>query len=99
MNKQNMWMQQSSRYAAIIRINLLSQIHQLHSAIEGVGLLQNHPLDKLAKHVDFMSNHSDKIGRMVDGLHDHIKEQDVKMDQLATKVNDLVSVVESQKEL
>lgn len=36
---------------------------------------------------------------MVDSLHECIEEQDIKINQLATMVNNLVGVVKSQKEL
>jgi hypothetical protein len=78
-----MWMQCSSQYAAIIGINLLAQIHQLHSAIEGVGLVQNHSLDQLLECVNFISNHVDLVGKVMGAMSECITKQDMKITQLA----------------
>jgi archaellum component FlaC len=99
MDEQNKWTQCLSCYATIVRIPLWGQIHQLHLVVENIVLSQNHPLDQLSKCINFVGDHSYKIGKMVDGLHDHIEEQDIKINQLATMVSNLVGTVEAQKEL
>jgi hypothetical protein len=92
-----MWMQRSSHYTAVVGINLLAHIHQLHSAINGVALHQNHPVDHLSKHVDFMGDHMDSIGNVIDTMSEKITKQDVKIVQLADMVNDMVGVTKAQK--
>jgi hypothetical protein len=82
----NMWMQRLVCYTTVVGTNLLAKIHHLYLAIEGVALTQNHPLDKLAKCINFVGNHSNHISRKVDSLHKCIDEQDIQIDQLSTIV-------------
>jgi hypothetical protein len=92
-----MWGQRSSCYATVVGTNLLAKVHHLQSAIKGVTLTQNHPLDQLSKCIDFMGKASNKIGWFVDELNNCIDAQDIQIEQLANMVNDLVGMVEAQK--
>jgi hypothetical protein len=89
-----MWGQRSSCYAAMDGTQLLAKIHQLQLSIDGVGCLQHH---RLAKHVDFVGDASDRVGRVVDELNNCIDMQDIQINQLANVVSELVGEVEGQK--
>jgi hypothetical protein len=84
-------------YATIFGINLLAQIHQLHLAIEGLSLSQNHPLDQLSEHADFMGDHINSVGKVMDVMSEQITKQDTNIAQLANMVNNLIGVTEAQK--
>jgi uncharacterized coiled-coil protein SlyX len=61
-----------------------------------VDRTQNHPVDRLGEHLDFIRDASDRVGKVVDELNGHIDCQDVQIQQLADMVNDLVGKVEGQ---
>jgi uncharacterized coiled-coil DUF342 family protein len=91
-----MWGQRNSKYAATMGVQLLAKIHKLQSSIEDVDCKQNHPLDCLDEHVDFMGEASDKLVRFIDELNHHIDIQDIQIEQLANTVNELIGKVEGQ---
>jgi hypothetical protein len=91
-----MWSQRNSKYAAAVGTQLLAKIHVLDNKIECVNCQQNHPLDHLEEHVNFISDASDCVGRVVDKLNSHIDAQEVQITQLANMVNDLVGKTEKQ---
>jgi RNase adaptor protein for sRNA GlmZ degradation len=81
----------------MVGTHLLAKVHKLQSSVEEVGRLQNHPLDHLDKHIDFMREASNKLGRFINKLNSCIDAQDIQIDQLATMVNDLIGKVEGQQ--
>jgi hypothetical protein len=85
-----MWGQRNSKYTATVGMQLLAKIHCLESKLGWIDHQQNHSLDCLEEHVDFIGNVSDCVGRVVDELNGHIDTQEVQIEQLANMVNDLV---------
>jgi methyl-accepting chemotaxis protein len=61
-----------------------------------VDCQQNHPVDCLDKHIDFVGEATDRVGKVMDELNSCIDVQDVQIQQLANMVNDLVGKVEGQ---
>jgi methyl-accepting chemotaxis protein len=88
--------QWSAKYAAAVGSQLLAKIHILDDRLEHIGCQQNHPINHLDKHIDFIGEASDHVGKVVDELNNRIDAQDVQIEQLATMVNDLVGKVENQ---
>jgi hypothetical protein len=72
-----MWGQRNSKYAAAIGTQLLAKIHALDDKIGRVDRTQNHPLDRLDDRLDFISDASDRVGKVVDELNSRIDCQDV----------------------
>jgi uncharacterized coiled-coil protein SlyX len=91
-----MWGQRNSKYAATIGTQLLAKIHLLDNKIGRVDRTQNHPIDRLEEHLDFVGDASDRGGKVVDELNGCIDCQDVQIQQLADMVNNLVGKVEEQ---
>jgi hypothetical protein len=91
-----MWGQRNSKYAAAVGVQLLAKVHCLESQLRDVGHLQNHPVDQLQEHVDFVSDAADRVGRVVDELNKCINLQDVQIEQLANMVNNLVGTTQAQ---
>jgi hypothetical protein len=91
-----MWGQRNSKYATTIGVQLLSKIHCLELQLRDVGRLQNLPVDRCNKRIDFIGDAADRVGSVVDELNDWINLQDVQIKQLANMVNDLVGKVEGQ---
>jgi predicted RNase H-like nuclease (RuvC/YqgF family) len=75
-------------------MHLLAKLHQLQYTVENVDHYQNHPLGRLDKHVDFMGEALDKLGRFINELNNCMNTQDVQIEQLANMVNNLVRKVE-----
>jgi hypothetical protein len=88
--------QRNAKYAAAVGTQLLAKIHILDSKVECVSRQQNHPIDHLDEHIDFVREASDCVGKVVDELNNRIDMQDVQIKQLANMVNDLVGKVENQ---
>jgi hypothetical protein len=91
-----MWGQRNSKYAAAIGTQLLVKIHVLDNKIGRVDHQQNHPVDHLDEHIDFVREATDRVGKVVDELNSCIDIQNVQIQQLANMVNDLVRKVEGQ---
>jgi archaellum component FlaC len=91
-----MWGQRNLKFATAMGIQLLAKIHCLESQLGDIGHCQNHPVDMLGEHIDFISEASDCVGRVVDKLNGHIDAQEVQIEQLANMVNDLVRKTEGQ---
>jgi methyl-accepting chemotaxis protein len=91
-----MWGQRNSKYATAIGTQLLVKIHVLDNKIGQVDRQQNHPVDRLDEHINFIGEATDRVGKVVDELNSHIDVQDVQIQQLANMVNDLVGKVEGQ---
>jgi uncharacterized coiled-coil DUF342 family protein len=68
----------------------------LDSKIGRIDHQQNHLVDQLDKHIDFIGDVSDRVGKVVDELNHQIDIQDVQIQQLANMVNDLVGKTEKQ---
>jgi uncharacterized coiled-coil protein SlyX len=94
-----MWGQRNSKYAAAIGTQLLVKIHVLDNKIGRVDRTQNHPVDRLEEHLDFIGDASNRVGKVVDELNGRIDCQDVQIQQLADMVNDLVRKVEGQAKM
>jgi methyl-accepting chemotaxis protein len=91
-----MWGQRSSKYAAAVVTQLLAKIHMLDNKIGHVDQQQNHPVNRLDEHIEFVGEATDQVGKVVDELNSHIDVQDVQIQQLANMVNNLVGKVEGQ---
>jgi hypothetical protein len=91
-----MWGQRNSKYAAAVGSQLLAKIHVLDDKIGCIDHQQNHPLDCLEEHLDFLMDGSDQVGKVVDELNNRIDVQEVQIQQLANMVNNLVRKVEGQ---
>jgi hypothetical protein len=91
-----MWGQRNSKFAAAMGIQLLAKIHCLESQLGDVSCCQNHPVDMLGECIDFISEASDHVGRVVDELNGRIDAQEVQIEQLANVVNNLVGKTEGQ---
>ena len=87
--------QWSTKYATAIGTQLLAKIHILLSKVDWLDCRQNHPIDHLDEHIDFVGEATDCVGKVVDELN-HIDAQDVQIDQLANIVNNLIGKAESQ---
>ena len=85
-----------AKYAATVGTQLLAKIHVLHEKMIRLDQRQDHPIDPLGKHVDFVGEATDCVGRVVDKLNHRIDTQNVQINQLANMVNNLVGTVESQ---
>jgi archaellum component FlaC len=92
-----MWGQRSSCYAAAVGTHFLAKLHQLQNTVENMDCHQNHPLDRLDEHVDFMGEAANKLGWFIDELNSHMDTQDVQIDQLATMVKNLIGKTEKQQ--
>jgi hypothetical protein len=64
-----MWGQQNSKYAATLGTQLLAKIHVLDNKIGCVNCQQNHPVNRLDEHIDFISDTLDHVGKMVNELN------------------------------
>jgi hypothetical protein len=64
-----MWGQRNSKYAAAVGTQLLAKIHVLDNKIGLVDHQQNHPMDCLEEHLDFIRDTSDQVGKVVDKLN------------------------------
>jgi uncharacterized coiled-coil protein SlyX len=90
------WGQRESKYTTTIGTQLLAKIHVLDNKIGCVDRTQNHLVDRLEEHLDFIGDASDRVGKVVDELNGRIDCQDVQIQQLANMVNDLIGKVEGQ---
>jgi hypothetical protein len=88
--------QRNSKYAMAVGTHLLAKIHCLELKLGEVGHQQNHPIDCIKEHVNFIGDRSDCVGRVVDKLNSHIDAQEVQIQQLANMVNNLVGKTEGQ---
>ena len=88
--------QRQAKYSVTVGTQLLAKIHILHKKMIHLDQHQDHPIDRLDEHIDFMGNAADRIGGVVDELNGRIDTQDVQIEQLANMVNDLIGTVESQ---
>jgi uncharacterized coiled-coil DUF342 family protein len=61
-----------------------------------VDCQQNHLVDRLDEHIDFIGDMLDRVGKLVDKLNHRIDIQDVQIQQLANMVNDLIGKTEKQ---
>lgn len=77
-----MWGQRNSKYATVVGTQLLAKIHCLDSKIGAINCQQNHPIDCLEEHIDFIRDASGHIGRVVDELNSCIDAQEVQVEQL-----------------
>jgi archaellum component FlaC len=91
-----MWGQRNSKYAAAVGTQLLPKIHCLESQLGDVGHRQNHPVDHLEEHINFIGDAFDRVGRDVDKLNSRIDTQEVQIEQLTNMVNNLVGKTEGQ---
>jgi hypothetical protein len=91
-----MWGQRNSKYAVAVGLQLLAKIHVLELRLGQVNCQQNHPVDCLEEHVDFIGDVLDHVGRVVDELNSRIDVQEVQIEQLANMVNDLVGKTKGQ---
>jgi uncharacterized protein YoxC len=62
----------------------------------GVVHQQSHLVDCLEKHLDFIGEASDRVGKVVDELNSWIDVQEVQIEQLANMVNDLIRKTKGQ---
>ena len=85
-----------AKYAATVGTQLLAKIHVLHEKMVCLDQRQDHPIDRLDEHIDFMGNATDHVGGVIDELNSRIDTQDVQIEQLANLVNDLVGTIEGQ---
>ena len=88
--------QRNAKYATAVGIQLLAKVHVLSGKVDQLDRRQDHPIDCLDKHINFVGEVTDCVGKVVDELNNHIDAQDVQIDQLANMVNNLVRKVESQ---
>ena len=88
--------QRQAKYSVTVGTQLLAKIHILHKKMIHLDQHQDHPIDRLDEHVDFVREATDCVGRVVNKLNHHIDVQDIQIDQLANMVNNLVGTVESQ---
>ena len=88
--------QRQAKYAAAVGTQLLAKIHVLHKKMIYLDQRQDHLIDHLDEHVNFVGEATDHVGRVVDELNSCIDAQDVQIEQLANMVNDLVGMVEGQ---
>ena len=88
--------QHQAKYATAVGTQLLAKIHVLHGKVDQLDHQQEHPIDRLDKHIDIVGEMTDHVGKVVDELNSRIDAQDVQINQLANMVNDLVRKVESQ---
>ena len=58
--------QRQAKYAAAVGTQLLAMIHMLHKKMIRLDQRQDHPIDRLDKHVDFIGEATDRVGRVVD---------------------------------
>jgi hypothetical protein len=91
-----MWGQRNSKFATVVGIQLLAKIHCLESQLGDIGRRQNHPVNRLEEHIDFMGDASDCVGCVVNKLNSRIDAQEVHIKQLASMVNNLVGKTEGQ---
>jgi hypothetical protein len=91
-----MWGQRNSKYATAVGSQLLVKIHALDDKVGHVSCQQNHPIDRLDEHIDFVGEASDHVGKVVDKLNNRIDMQDVQIEQLANMVNSLVGKTKNQ---
>jgi hypothetical protein len=77
-------------------MQLLAKIHCLESQLGDVGCQQNHPVDCLSEHINFIGEAGDHVGLVVDELNNRINLQDIQIKQLATMVNNLIGKTEGQ---
>ena len=85
-----------AKYAATVGTQLLAKIHVLHDKVNRLDRHQDHPIDLLDEHIDFIGEATNRLGKVVDELNNRIDAQDVQIDQLANMVNNLFRKVESQ---
>jgi hypothetical protein len=91
-----MWGQRNSKYTTAIGIQLLAKIHVLDNKISTVSQQQNHSINHLEEHLDFIGETSDRVGRVVDELNSQIDTQEIQIEQLANMVNNLVGKTKGQ---
>jgi hypothetical protein len=63
------WGQRNSEYTATVGTQLPAKIHMLDNKIGQVDCQQNHPVDHLEEHLNFIGEASDHVGRVVDELN------------------------------
>jgi hypothetical protein len=73
------WGQRESKYTTVIGTQLLAKIHVLDNKIGRVDRQQNHPVNHLDEHVDFIGDAADRVGKVVDELNGRIDCQDVQI--------------------
>jgi chromosome segregation ATPase len=86
----------NSKYTTTVGVQLLAKIHMLDNKIRRVDHQQNHPVDRLEEHLDFIGEASDHVGKVIDELNSHIDMQEVQIEQLANVVNNLVGKTKKQ---
>ena len=82
--------QRNAKYAATVGTQLLAKVHVLCEKVNQLDHRQDHPIDHLDEHINFVGEATDHIGKVVDELDNCIDAQDVQIDQLANMVNDLI---------
>ena len=61
--------QRNAKYAAVIRTQLLAKVHVLANKVDRLDCQQDHPIDHLDKHIDFIGEATECIGKVVDELN------------------------------
>ena len=69
--------QHQAKYAATVGTQLLAKIHMLHNKVVRLDQCQDHLIDCLDGHIDFVGEATNCIGKVVDELNNHIDVQDV----------------------
>ena len=87
--------QRQVKYTAAVGTQLLAKLHVLHNKVVHLDQHQDHPIDRLDECINFVGEATNRVGKVVDELNNHIDVQDVQIDQLANMVNDLIRKVES----
>jgi hypothetical protein len=91
-----MWGQRNSKFAAAVGTQLLTKIHCLGSQLGDISHQQNHPINRLEEHLNFIGDAGNWVGQVVGELNHRIDLQDIQIAQLANMVNDLVGKTEVQ---
>ena len=72
--------QHQAKYAAAVRTQLLAKIHILHYKVVHLDQCQDHPIDCLDEHINFVGEVTDRVGKVVNELNNHIDAQDVQIE-------------------
>ena len=57
--------QRQAKYAATVGTQLLAKIHMLHEKMIRLDQCQDHPIDCLDEHIDFVRNATDHVGGLL----------------------------------